>query len=135
MKNYIIKTDLINAYIIKYESNVDFNRGYGCGYVEIKKEHPVYKLAKIEQLDSDNYFYFQLPLIGEEITFCEFKNDVLTIGFDTSHSYNTIENSPIERVKESTIKMFNQCKAYSFKDVEIAKNNKIEQLKKQLNKI
>ena len=106
-----------------------------CVKIFISKDHPVYKLAKIEQLDGEYCFYFQLPLIGEEITLCEFKDDILTLGFDSSHSYNNMENSKEEQIRNSTIKMFEQCKVYNLQDVENAKIKKITDLQNLLNNL
>jgi len=135
MRNYIRHSELINAYIIEYSDAMKGYGGWGCGYVEIKKDHPVYKLAQIEYIGNEGSFYYQLPMIGEEITFCEFEDDVLILGFDTAHSYNTIENSGKDMVVEATLKMFDQCNVYYNEDVELAKEVKLNELKELLNQI
>lgn len=75
----------LSSYI---KENPIIGKGWGCGYIVIPENHPAYKLAQLEKSQDNEYYYFQVKKSNQEITFCEFENDYLTIGFDTAHSWN-----------------------------------------------
>lgn len=83
-------------YSIEYRKSC--NIGWGCGYVLIPLKHP-FADAKL-LLNNDTYFYPQVKGFTEEITFAEIEDDFLKIGFDTAHSWNTIENSGKDYVEQ-----------------------------------
>jgi hypothetical protein len=61
--------------------------GWGCGYVNIPKDHPIL----VQLVDNEGWGnYLQPDGCPEEITFSEWTEDKehFRIGFDTAHSYN-----------------------------------------------
>ena len=61
--------------------------GWGCGYVNIPKDHPIL----VQLVDNEGWGnYLQPDGCPEEITYSEWEKDGehFRIGFDTAHSYN-----------------------------------------------
>jgi len=61
--------------------------GWGCGYVNIPKDHPIL----VQLVDNEGWGnYLQPDGCPEEITYSQWNEDGehFRIGFDTAHSYN-----------------------------------------------
>ena len=111
------------------ENNI--GRGWGCGYVFIPLNHPF--LVK-RLLSNDTYFYPQVEGFSEEITFVKNEGDYLQIGFDTSHSWNTPENSSKSFVIEKTEELKKCIESYTLTDAKKEVKNHFNELKETFKK-
>lgn len=132
-KNILRKTDLLQAYTIEYEESFKkaCDSGFGCGYVKIQKDHPMYKQACL--LNDDHYYNHQLTDFSEEITLTNFnfQENTLLIGFDLAHSWNDKTHDK-QFCEEKTLQMFDLIDSYKMSDFE---NDKLNEIKRVLDKI
>ena len=98
--------------------NLDF--GWGNGYLVIPKGHKLHGLGYgeihvlIPMLECNGGLTFSSLGVDcknwAEIT--ELDYDSWIIGFDTAHSWDTLDNMPMEKVKRLTIELMNQINEF-----------------------
>ncbi len=112
MEKLILKqNEMVTAYVIPYQENSSYPQGWGCGYIQLSKNHPFAKKIDIDKLQ-DQYGNMYPQLWGfngadfhEETTYFSDKGDCYVLGFDTSHSYNNATHD-YEYVAHKAMDMF-----------------------------
>jgi len=109
--NYFIKK---NTWLSREEKyNTDF--GWGNGYIVIPKGHKLYNLHYNEihdllpslECNGGLTFSSMVKDLKEWDEVIMLEDDMYIIGFDTCHSWDTLENKPREEVIRLTEKLYN----------------------------
>jgi hypothetical protein len=133
-------TEYFNPYVELMAYSPDFKEaaksGWGCGYVVMSKYEPIARSFKAEMiLNIDGYSYYpQLSGFDEEITFFEQKDGVVTIGFDTAHSWNNDSHNR-EYVKQKTMDLLNIVNSFTADDLAVLKYKLIKTFADKINNI
>ena len=136
MPTFVKKLNTMKTEILENPMNKKFGGGWGCGYVTIPKNAPAYKLAVLRQKTEEGgyTFYFQPPKAEQQITFCEFTEEGLKIGFDTSHTWNGPKHDK-DYVKAETEKLKKVCEAITERDLIKAIHQEIAELTAEINEL